>query len=99
MNYSIVHKPKVFWDIDDAVVYYKAISPKLAKQFVFRFKQAVTHIERTPVGFQIKYREVRTLMLKQFPYKIHYFIDNDNKQIVILAVVNAYRKPMDYSNR
>lgn len=72
---------------------YKAISPKLAKQFLSRFKEAVTHIECSLVGFQIKYHEVRTLILKQFPYKIHYFIDNDNKQIVILVVANAYRKP------
>mgnify|MGYP006216349103 CR=1 FL=1 len=36
-------------------------------------------------------------MLKQFPYLIHYLIEDKKKQIVILAVVHAYKNPKDYS--
>ncbi len=71
----------------------------LAKQFMFRFEEASVNISHTPLGFQVKYKEVRTLLLKQFPYHIHYLIDDNKKQIVILAIIHAYRNPADYTNR
>jgi len=49
-------------------------------------------------GFQVKYKEVRTLLLKQLPYHIHYFIVDTQKQIIILAIIHAYKNPKDYAN-
>jgi hypothetical protein len=39
------------------------------------------------------------VLLEQFPYQIHYFIDDDSKQIIVLAVIHAYRNPRDYSKK
>ena len=38
-------------------------------------------------------------MLKQFPYQIHYLIDDTLNQIIILAVIHTYKNPSDYSIR
>jgi len=99
MSYTFVNRPAVRADIINATEYYKNINPELAKQFLFRIREAKAYIARSPVGFQIKYKEVRTLLLKQFPYHIHFLIDDIQKQIIILAVINAYKNPTDYSNR
>ena len=99
MNYEFVNRPGVRSDVINAVNYYKDISPKLARQFLFRIREAKIHIGRTPLGFQIKYKNVRTLMLKQFPFHIHYLIDPDKKNIIILAIIHAYKNPKDYSSR
>ena len=99
MSYAFVNRPAVKADIIKAVKYYKKVSPKLAKQFLFRIGEAKTYITRFPLGFRIKYKNVRTLLLKQFPYHIHYIINDDKQQIVIIAIVNAYKNPQDYSNR
>jgi len=66
---------------------------------LFRIREAKTHIARTPLGFQIKYKEVRTLLLRQFPYHIHYHIDENKNQIIILGIIHAYKNQQDYSNR
>ena len=66
---------------------------------MFRIREAKTYIAKYPLGFQIKYNQVRTLLLKQFPYHIHYHIDDIQKQIIILAVIHAYKNPADYTNR
>ena len=79
MNYSLVNRPYVSIDIIEAVEYYKNIDPQLAKQFLFRIGEATTYIAKFPLGFQIKYKEVRTLLLKQFPYHIHYLVDENRK--------------------
>jgi hypothetical protein len=99
VNYTFINSPAVSSDIVNAVDYYKHISPKLAKQFLFRIREAKIFIGRSPFGFQIKYSDVRTLLLKQFPFHIHYLINEKEKQIVILAIIHAYRNPIDYSMR
>jgi plasmid stabilization system protein ParE len=99
MSYSFVNSPVVRVDIIEAVDYYKKINPELAKQFLFRIREAKAYIARSPLGFQIKYNSVRTLLLKQFPYHIHYLIDDTKQQIIILAVIHAYKNPRDYSIR
>lgn len=99
MSYSFVNRPAVKTDISDAVKHYKEINPYLAMQFLFRIREAKAYIARSPLGFQIKYNNVRTLLLKQFPYHIHYLIDDTKKQIIILAVIHAYKNPKDYSNK
>ncbi|HWY34924.1 MAG TPA: hypothetical protein VNX68_09770 [Nitrosopumilaceae archaeon] len=99
MSYAFVARPAVSADIITATYYYKTISPELAKQFLFRIREAKTYIARSPLGFQIKYNNVRTLLLKQFPYHIHYIINDNHQQIIILAIIHAYQNPLDYSKR
>lgn len=99
MSYQIINLPPVKYDILNIVNYYKTISPELAKQFLFRLREARTYIYQYPLGFQVKYKTVRTLLLKQFPYHIHYLFNDDKKTIIILAIVHAYKNPDDYSKR
>ena len=99
MTYTFIHRPAVQADIINAVDYYKHISPKLARQFLLRIREAKTSIDRSPLAFEVKYRDVRTLLLKQFPFHIHYIIDDSQNQIIVLAIVHAYKDPTDYSTR
>jgi len=99
LNYQLVNRPSVETDLKDAVDYYKNNSPKLAHRFLFRIREAKANIALNPLGFQQKYKNVRTVLLKQFPYQIHYIIDDLNQNIIILAIIHAYKNPMYYSNR
>ncbi len=99
MSYSFVNKPAVTFDIEDIVDFYKSIKPELAIAFLDRVEEAKKYIADYPVAFQIKYKNVRTVLLKQFPYHIHYIVDDAKKQIVVLAVIHAYKNPKDYSIR
>jgi plasmid stabilization system protein ParE len=99
MSYTFVNKPAVTFDIEDVVDYYKSINPELAIAFLDRIDEAKKYIADFPLAFQIKYKNVRTVLLEQFPYHIHYIVDDSKKQIVVLAVIHAYRNPKDYSNR
>lgn len=60
------------------------MDPKLAKRFYQSFKKSIAIIKQNPFQFQIRYDEVRIIMLTTFPYLIHYTIDN--KIIVIKAI-------------
>ena len=99
MKRTFVSKPKVIFDIQDIVDYYGNINPELATDFLDRVEEAKKYIANFPLAFQIKYKNVRTVLLEQFPYHVHYIVDDDKKQIVVLAVIHAYKNPRDYSNR
>jgi plasmid stabilization system protein ParE len=99
MSYVFVNKPSVAYDIQDIVDYYKIINSNLAIAFLDRLEETKKHIANFPEGFQIKYKNVRTVLLEQFPYHIHYFIDDEKMQIIVLAVIHAYRNPKDYSKK
>jgi len=96
MSYTLVNRPSVKSNIIEVVNYNKQINPAIAKQFLYRLREAKSYLQNTPLGFQVKYNQVRTLLLKQFPYHIHYLIDDNKKQIVILAIIHAYKNPKDY---
>lgn len=99
MSYTFVNKPALNYDIESIVDYYKNVNPKLALAFLDRVEEAKKYILDYPLAFQIKYKNIRTTLLEQFPYHIHYIVDDSKKQIVVLAIIHAYRNPKDYSKR
>ena len=99
LSYQLVNRPGVETDLKEAVDYYKNISPELARQFLIRIREAKAAITIHPLMFQEKYKNVRTVLLKQFPYQIHYLIDDLHQNIIILAIIHAYKNPLNYSNR
>ena len=99
MSYIFVNKSAVVFDIEDIVAHYKIINPALAIAFLDRLEEAKKYVSHHPLAFQIKYKNVRTVLLKQFPYHIHYIIDDVKKQIVVLAIIHAYIKPKNYLKR
>jgi plasmid stabilization system protein ParE len=99
MSYTVLNVDGVRSDIIDAIEYYSTINPVLAKQFIMRVREAKNYLSASPLVFEIKYKEVRTLLLKQFPYHIHYIVDESNEQVIVLAIIHAYKNPRDYSIR
>lgn len=99
MKYRVVSLPAVQNDIREAMGYYQKINTKLEAQFISRIREAYQFLELMPLGFQQKYKTVRTLLLKQFPYHLHCLIDDYSQTIIVLAIIHSYRNPKDYSSR
>lgn len=49
--------------------------------------------------FQVRYDDVRCLPMKTFPYMIHFIIDEDLHQVVILGVINTFKNPAEWKKR
>lgn len=68
---------------------YKGIHPKLAVRFNDSFKRSIAIIKKDPLLFQIRYDNIRILLLKTFPYAIHYSIYENC--IVIKSIFHTSR--------
>lgn len=89
MNYKIVIIDEAKIDFKETFFWYKNIDPKLAKRFHLSFKESLAIIKKNPFQFQIRYNEVRIIMLTTFPYLIHFTVDKNS--IVIKAIYHSSR--------
>ena len=91
MSYKVLHRPSVSEDIEDAMIYYGQISSKLSDLFLQQLTESFDFIIRTPKAFQVRYRKVRTCLIKQFPYHIHYLVDEKQKVIYIACCSSCFQ--------
>ena len=89
MNYKIVVVEEAKIDLSQSIDWYKNINPKLAKRFLKSFKEGISIIRKEPLHFQIRYDDVRIMMLTTFPYLIHYTLDKNT--IIIKAIYHSSR--------
>jgi hypothetical protein len=59
----------------------------LGKKFTKEVRDIVLYIKQDPQAFSIRYNEVRTAVLKVFPFMVHYSMDESNKTLIITAVL------------
>ncbi len=96
--FLVKNVPEIDDDIKFALSYYSSITEKLADQFLERLAEINTLLQSNPF-FEVKYGEVRTLMLKQFPYIVHFIVNEERKEVIVLAIAYAKENPIDYSKR
>jgi len=85
---------KALNDIEEILEYYDLLNSALPTKFLDRVEQAKDRIINTEKGFEIKYKNVRTLLLNQFPYHLHYVLKD--KKIIIIAVLHSRINPKKY---
>ncbi len=64
------------------------------KKFLKFVDKRINNLCVTPGIGSIRYDEVRCTMIKGFPYIIYYTIKKSSKQVIILSVLHAFRKPI-----
>lgn len=89
MRYKIEIIDEAKIDYKDALHYYKEINPKLSSRFNQSFKESLKTLKDNPELFQIRFDDVRILILKTFPYLMHFTIYEN--LIVIKAFYHSSR--------
>jgi len=98
-TYKVVISDLAKLDIKKAKKYYRDISANLAKQFLLRIRESKSFISESPNANDVIYEDVRMHLIKQFPYHLHYFLDEYRDVIVVIAVEFAKRENLDFYER
>lgn len=98
-KYKVVITDFAKVDIKKAKEYYNDINANLAKQFLIRIRETKSYISENPNGNDVIYQDVKMHLIKQFPYHLHYFLDEERTQIVVIAVQFGKRENLDFSER
>lgn len=97
--YKAIILPFAKEDIRDAAIWYNEKQNGLGKRFTNEVREKVHFIRQNPKSVNIRYKEVRTLVLDVFPFMVHYTIDEDTKTIIISAVLHTSRNPVLWGKR
>jgi plasmid stabilization system protein ParE len=97
--YNSVILPLAKEDIRDAARWYNKQSQGLGKGFTSEVRDSIQFIKHNPTACNIRYDQVRTVVLKVFPFMIHYTVDEDNKTVIVSAVLHTSRDPEVWKKR
>lgn len=93
MSYSLFFHEDARFDIKEAKEWYKNQKPGLEKKFSNAVKTTLAALSEDPFTFAIRYKNIRIAHTKTFPYGIHFYVDDNNHQTVIVAIFHNKRQP------
>lgn len=91
-KYKIIADPLVKEDLKEAKDYLNSKRENLGNKFLVHYRETLNILQQNP-HFQIRYKDIHCLPLKDFKYMIHYKINESTKEIHIYAVLSTYINP------
>lgn len=83
MSYKkLILKSSAAIEIEEAIVYYVNINKTLAKKFEKEIRFCFFKISKSPESFQFRYKNIRIIWLKKFPFGIYYLYDSNEVYII-----------------
>ena len=97
MSFTLIVKPIAEKDIQRAFDWYEEKQLGLGEAFLDQIDMVFDQISSRPKAFQKRYKEVRINFTKQFPYGVHYIIEQ--KKVIVLAVFGESQSPDLWNKR
>ena len=91
MKYKVIVRPEAEDDIIEAFSWYEDKRTGLGYDFLLQVDAGINFIYRNPEIHLIEYKGTRKHLIKRFPYKIIYLVEEE--KIIILAVMHGKRRP------
>ncbi|MBI3501422.1 MAG: type II toxin-antitoxin system RelE/ParE family toxin [Bacteroidetes bacterium] len=98
MKFSVVILPEAKQDLKLAALWYNKQKKGLGSQFLLRVRESKKVLQNNPHFFK-RYKNVHTLPLRQFPFMIHFTINDSHKTVAILAVLHTSQHPDKWPNQ
>ncbi|WP_044400955.1 type II toxin-antitoxin system RelE/ParE family toxin [Lacinutrix sp. Hel_I_90] len=81
MSFNIELSDESLLDLREARLYYFEVSIELQKKFDNEIVETIERIEFSPQHFQKRYRNIKIIFTKSFPFGIHYLVDGDTIKV------------------
>lgn len=96
MAYNLIVLSRAQNEIANAIEYYASHSNDAPLKFITELNNTYDTLRAYPF-FAVKYKNVRTLKLKRFPYSLYFTVNDKNDTVSILSCFhneqNPYRRP------
>jgi plasmid stabilization system protein ParE len=92
-KFSVKIEPEALKDIQEITNWYNEQQKGLGGRFQKTAIQQINSLKKDPHIYAIRYNEIRSMLIKKFPYMAHFFINDKNNTVEVLAVINTDRNP------
>ncbi len=91
MKYKVIVRPEAEDDLKAAFSWYEDNRVGLGYDFLLQVNAGLNFIMKNPEIHPIEYKGTRKHIIKRFPYKSIYLIEEE--KIIVLAVIHGKRSP------
>jgi mRNA-degrading endonuclease RelE of RelBE toxin-antitoxin system len=95
MHFTISFDKRAIKDFHENILYYETQQAELGKRFAKSVEKTLEFISKNPY-FEIKYDDIRCLLVKKFPFRIHYRVDEKNKKIKVYAITHTSKSSQKF---
>src|SRR5690348_627002 len=92
MAYKIIVSPRAQKEIENAIDYYALYSTSAPLNFITVLKEAYNILETNP-SFSVRYKNIRALKIKNFPYSLYFIVDETQSTVRVLSCFHNKRNP------
>jgi len=97
MAYRIIVSPRAQKEIENAIEYYALYSVDAPINFVTVLKDTYDNLAENPFS-RVRYKNIRAIKIKKFPYLLYFVINETNNNIRILSCFHSKRNPKKRPN-
>jgi hypothetical protein len=99
MKFKVEYSPGFFNDFSQAVDWYNEIQPKLGDRLYNNVRKQTKKLSTSALYFAVKYDDIRCMCIKQFPYVVHYRLNEQTKTVRVEAMFHTSRDPKIWNER
>ena len=92
MAYKVIVSPRAQKEIENAIDYYALYSADTPQNFIKSLEDAFDALSKKPF-FRVRYKNIRGLMIKRFPYTLYFMITEHTNRVRILSCFHNKRNP------
>jgi len=92
-NFKVKVYPEAIAEIKDAASWYNQQQPGQGKKFQKTVIKQINGLGKDPYTYAIRYNHIRCMIVKKFPYMVHFYIHDELNTLEVLAVINTSRNP------
>jgi mRNA-degrading endonuclease RelE of RelBE toxin-antitoxin system len=97
--YKVIVGSNALLDIQETTKYYNKCLPKLGSRFQKVVKKQINTLKNSAEGYNVRYTNVRCMLIRKFPYLVHFTIDDKKGIVEIFAVIHTSRSPDIWEER
>jgi mRNA-degrading endonuclease RelE of RelBE toxin-antitoxin system len=86
-------------DIQDATDWYNEQLEGLGTRFQKQVKTQINSLEKNAAFHAVRYKKVRCMLIKKFPFMVHYSLDETLSLVEVFAVIHTRRNPKIWEER
>lgn len=99
ISYEIEIKNEALDDLNNAVEWYNKQHNGLGVKFSNQIIAQINSLEFSPYNNSIRFLNVRYLLIKKFPFVIHYSVDEIEHIVRIYSIFHTSRNPKIWNKR
>lgn len=93
MNYKIKIDKDALIDIQEITDWYNCELQGLGSRFQKQTVIQINALKNNPFIHATRYDDIRCVVIKKFPFLIHYVINESQKAVTVFAIIHTSRNP------